>query len=222
MITGKFVEECSNRFLCNVLVLGEVIECYVSSSSKLENYIKLKNKTVILVENKGKNLRTKFTLQAARVKGKWVLLNLNLINELYLEMLCNEKKYKSAEIQREKTLQDYKTDFFIKKEKLLIEIKGILSENTKAIYPVVSCGRAYRQLKSIQKLLKKGYLVEYGFVIMNPDINHIELNNNEEKIRDVFKQCIDLGMHVTFYSIKWYAGKCKLKEITSGSIKLTC
>lgn len=222
MITGKFIEECSNRFLCHVSILGDETECYVSSSSKLENYIDLKNKTVMLVENKGKNLRTQYTLQAGRIKGKWVLLNLNSINELYLEMLSKERKYKPAEIQREKFVQDYKTDFYIEKEKLLIEAKGILSENPSAIYPVVSCGRAYRQLLSIQELLKQGYSVEYGFVLMNPGIKRIELNTKEDHIREAFKCCIDLGMQVSFYSTRWYKGKCSIKMVSSEEIELTC
>lgn len=222
MITGQFVEECSNRFLCHVLIEGVQTECYVSSSSRLENYITLKNKTVMLVENKGKNLRTQFTLQAAKVKGKWVLLNLNSINELYLEMLHKGRKYKADDIQREKYVNDYKTDFFIEKDKLLIEAKGILSESSKAIYPVVSCGRAYRQLLAILDLLKAGYSIEYGFVLMNPGITQIELNPREKKIRAIFKECMDLGMRVTFFSIKWYAGKYRLKEMPVESVELTC
>lgn len=222
MITGKFIEECSNRFLCHVSISGEITECYVSSSSKLENYINLKNKTVMLVENKGRNLRTKFTLQAGRINRKWVLLNLNSINELYLEMLSKKKRYKLDDIQREKFVQNYKTDFYIEKEKLLIEVKGILSENANAIYPVVSCGRAYRQLLAIQELLEEGYTVEYGFVIMNPDIKRIELNKKEELIRAAFNRCVELGMRITFYSILWYRGKCQLKEIAPESIELTC
>lgn len=222
MITGKFIEECSNRFLCHVSISGEVTECYVSSSSKLANYINLKNKTVMLVENRGKNLRTQFTLQAGRIKGKWVLLNLNSINELYLEMLFKERKYKPAEIQREKFVQDYKTDFYIEKEKLLIEAKGILSENPNAIYPVVSCGRAYRQLLSIQQLLKQGYSVEYGFILMNPGIEKIELNTKEDHIRDAFNRCVELGMQISFYSTKWYKGRCRLNKVPTEMIELTC
>ena len=149
-------------------------------------------------------------------------MNLNLINELYLERLSKERKYKATEIQREKFVQDYKTDFYIEKEKMLIEAKGILSENPSAIYPVVSCGRVYRQLLSIQELLRQGYSVEYGFVLMNPGIKRIELNPKEEHIREAFKCCIDLGLRISFYSTRWYKGKCSIKKVSPEEIELTC
>lgn len=220
MITAKFIEECSNRFLCLCEMDGEIIECYVSSSSKLEKYIKLKNKKVMLSENRGKNLRTSYTLQAAKVNGHWVLLNLNLINELYFEMLVHVRKIAADEIQREKFVEQYKTDFYIDKQKLLIEAKGILADTKEAVYPVVSCGRALRQLYAIYERLREGFSVEYGFVLMNSSIKHIQINPKEEEVRMMFKKCIGAGMMVKFYSVRWYAGKCHLQRADTGRIEM--
>lgn len=221
MITAKFVEECKNRFLCLCKLNEEIVECYVSSSSKLEKYIKLKGRKVMLSENSGKNLRTSYTLQAVLIKGRWILLNLNLINELYLNMLTTNRKLTITDIQREKIVGGYKTDFYIDKQKLLIEAKGILAEDKEVIYPIVSCGRTLKQLNSIYEILQEGFSVEYGFVLMNPNIKEISINPKEFEISTMFKKCIEAGMIVRFYTIRWYAGKCYLKELEVGVVKMT-
>ena len=110
MITGVFIEECKNRFLCLVEIEGIIEECYVSSSSKLNNYISLKGRKVMLIENKGKKLRTRYTLQAAWIKRKWVLLNLNIINDLVLDTFAPSIK---KTLNREYFIGDYKSDFYI-------------------------------------------------------------------------------------------------------------
>lgn len=212
MITGIFVEECNNRFLCKVKVEGVIHECYVSSSSKLEKYIKVKGRKVMLEENSGKNLRTKFTLKAVSVKGKWVLLNLNSLNSIYLEHIIKQDKYNVESISKEVFIDEYKTDFYIEQEKLLIEVKGLLSETEKVIYPIVSCGRTYRQLLTIKKKLEQGYKADYVFILMNNIINTIEFNKNEPELIEMFNECVDLGMNVKFCQLRWYNGKCSIKK----------
>jgi len=219
MITGKFVREKENRFLCLVDISNKQEECYVSSSSKLKNYINLNKKTVLLVPNKGKRLRTKYTLQAAKVNNVWMLLNLNYVNDLMQEFLL--KKYGKDTLYREHYVKDYKTDFYVSKKKLIIEAKGILANKNEAVYPLVSCGRTQRQLKEMLVLLKQGYKVEYCFIIMNPHINNIRLNDKEKDAKLVFKKCIAAGMKIKYFKTKFYNGKCSLKELKNEDISIT-
>lgn len=51
MIIGNFIREKNMRFLCLVDIANKREECYLSSSSKLKNYINLNKKTVLLVPN---------------------------------------------------------------------------------------------------------------------------------------------------------------------------
>ena len=219
MITGKFVREKENRFLCLVDISNKQEECYVSSSSKLKNYINLNKKTVLLVPNKGKQLRTKYTLQAAKVNNVWMLLNLNYVNDLMQEFLL--KKYGKDTLYREHYIKDYKTDFYVSKKKLIIEAKGILANKNEAVYPLVSCGRTQRQLEEMLVLLKQGYKVEYCFIIMNPHINNIRLNDKEKDAKLVFKKCIAVGMKIKYFKTKFYNGKCSLKELKNEDISIT-
>lgn len=218
MITGTFIEECKNRFLCRVEVDSTIEECYVSSSSKLSNYISLKGKKVMLVENRGKNLRTKYTLHAVYLNRKWVLLNLNIINELLYETY---RPAKQKTIKREVFVDDYKSDFYDDSEKQIVEAKGVLSESVAVSYPMVSCGRCLRQLVSFENLLKKGYKVRYVFVLMNPSIRRIIMNQKEKQVTDKFFKCIDAGMEIEFWTIRWYAGKCSLKRMPQNSVSIT-
>lgn len=219
MITGKFVREKENRFLCLVDISNKQEECYVSNSSKLKNYINLNKKTVLLVPNKGKRLCTKYTLQAAKVNNVWMLLNLNYVNDLMQEFLL--KKYGKDTLYREHYIKDYKTDFYVSKKKLIIEARGILANKNEAVYPLVSCERTQRQLKEMLVLLKQGYKVEYCFIIMNPHINNIRLNDKEKGAKLVFKKCIAAGMKIKYFKTKFYNGKCSLKELKNEDISIT-
>lgn len=215
MITGTFIEEAKNRFLCLVEVDGELEECYVSSSSKLNNYISLQGRKVMLVENRGKNLRTKYTLQAVFLKRRWILLNLNIINELVF------KTFKPAirkRINREYFIGDYKSDFYDDSTKEIIEAKGVLSQNKAVRYPLVSCGRFLRQLTSFEKLLEQGYKVRYVFVLMNPSIREITIDKSNKEMADKFFNCIASGMEIEFWTIRWYAGNCSLKRMPQNSV----
>ena len=42
LIEGIFKSESKNRFLCKVLIMGNELECYLPSSSKLSPLINLK------------------------------------------------------------------------------------------------------------------------------------------------------------------------------------
>ena len=93
MIEGIFKEECKRRFLALVEINGKEEECYMSTSSKLKDIIDLNGRTVLLKENKGENLRTKYTVQAVKEKENIILLNLNYINELfYAEILKSNQE----------------------------------------------------------------------------------------------------------------------------------
>lgn len=215
MINGIFIEECKNRFLCLVSINGIAEECYVSSSSKLSNYISLEGKRVMLIENKGKHLRTKYTLQAVWINRRWVLLNLNAVNDLVFATFESSTREK---IYREHFVDDYKSDFYNDATKEIIEAKGVLSDKETVSYPLVSCGRHLRQLTSFEKLLRQGYKVRYLFVLMNPSIQEIVLDTKDTEVTNKFKQCVSLGMEIEFWTTKWYAGKCRLKKIPKGQV----
>lgn len=56
IVTGTFVKELKNRFLCEVVISGIPTECYVPSSCHLSNFLELRGKQVLLLPTPGSYL----------------------------------------------------------------------------------------------------------------------------------------------------------------------
>src|SRR5574344_910355 len=196
MILGIFKKELPIRFLAKVKVNGKIEECHMSSSSHLLPMINLIDKQVLLKENKGNNLRTKYTVQALWEENK-ILLNLNYVNNIFRDYL--EKSNNKLVIKREHKINNYKTDFYIPEQNKIIETKAILSQNDNVTVPFLSGERCIRQLKSISLLLKQGYDVEYCFILLNPKIKKIIIDQNNKSYFDNFNICVDNGMKISYY-----------------------
>ena len=195
---ATFIKEGYNRFICEVMIENNTIECYVSSSSKLSHFIPLENRKVLIRKNEGKKLRTKYTLQAVWEDQNKSLLNLNYLNNVF------ENYLDSTDWKREYIVnKNLKTDFINIKENKLIEVKGILSEEKTTLFPIVYSERAIKQLKEYNKLLKKGFKVEYALVFLNENSIDFTLNKEEKIFCKAFKSCLKNGMTVNKYQIKW-------------------
>lgn len=197
---GVFKEEAKHRFLCSVQVDGKLEECYVACSSRLTPIFPLENWNVILVPNRGTNLRTKYTLQAAYNDSIQVLLNFNYINELVQKYLCSQ--YNNVDIKRECYIEKYKADFLLNNN-LIIEAKGFLSQTESLIFPIKSSIRAKDQLRKILKLLKKGYNVNYYFILLNPQIINIKIDDSNKEYYNLFLKCMKNGLKPVFFKVKW-------------------
>lgn len=213
IIEGIFIEESKNRFLCKVLVLDEIYECYVGSASKLRNYLKLLGKRVLIKKNVGKGLRTQYSLFAIMYYGKYIVLNLNIVNAVLEEYLKN--KFKQAEIYKEKFIEDYKSDFLIKsKENIVVEAKGIIAARRKVIFPTVYSGRAIKQLELILELLQKGWKAEYYFISLSPIVKTICINKNKlyTEYSNLLVKCIDNGMKTSGFNVYYIDKKIRIKD----------
>lgn len=195
-IKGRFLKECKNRFICMVNVNNEVIECYVPSASRLANYIKLIDKEVLIIENKGKNTRTKYSLVAVKHYNSYILLNLNYANLFVKEYLNNN--YKFDNLFCEKVIEGYKTDFVLenKNEMVLVEAKGIISASKEIVFPSVYSERAVKQLELLLILLDKGYKAKYFFVSLSSTVKNVLINPEDTGYRRLLLECAEKGMDV--------------------------
>ncbi len=206
MITGIFKEEANGRFIAIIEVNGKLEECYMASSSKLNKLYNLKDKEVFLEKNIGKNTRTKYVVQALKDKNDYIWLNLKELNNLYYRQILE----KNISIICEKKInKNLRIDFFDKEQKELIEVKGILSQNSSAIFPSLETERFYRQLKEIYKWKNKKRLV---IILMNPNIKEIKLNKEYIDIYDQLIKCIRNDLKIEIYKIIYYKD-FKLKKV---------
>jgi len=201
-ISGVFVKELKNRFLCEVKIDGKVEECYVPSSCHLSNFLQLKGKRVVLIPTQGKNPRTKYALYAAPYRRNYIILNTSLSN-VAIEKGIHNRRFsylgKRSNVQKEHSVEGYKTDLYIPQTKTIVEIKSVLSENDEAVFPTVFSERTQNQLKSIQEMLEKGYKVVFIIVSLNPYIKKLTIDKSTEFYSELTR-CIEKGMEIRAYT----------------------
>ena len=201
-ISGVFVKELKNRFLCEVKIDGKVEECYVPSSCHLSNFLQLKGKRVVLIPTQGKNPRTKYALYAAPYRRNYIFLNTSLSN-VAIEKEIHNRRFsylgKRSNVQKEHSVEGYKADLYIPQTKTIVEIKSVLSENDEAVFPTVFSERTQNQLKSIQEMLDKGYKVVFIIVSLNPYIKKLTIDISTEFYLELTR-CIEKGMEIRAYT----------------------
>ena len=201
-ISGLFVKELKNRFLCEVKIDGKVEECYVPSSCHLSNFLQLKGKRVVLIPTQGKNPRTKYALYAAPYRRNYIILNTSLSN-VAIEKGIHNRRFsylgKRSNVQKEHSVEGYKADIYIPQTKTIVEIKSVLSENDEAVFPTVFSERTQNQLKSIQEMLDKGYKVVFIIVSLNPYIKKLTIDISTEFYSELTR-CIEKGMEIRAYT----------------------
>ena len=159
------------------------------------------NKEVLLRENKGKNLKTRYTLYAVNSDNTNILLDLKELNNIFFLYLKDKKK--NLPIKKESFISDYKSDFYLETTKQIYEIKGVLSRTNIANYTFKYHNRAYKQLQKIKHLLLLGYKINFIFILLNPQIDTFILSDKRLKENKLFLNCIKLGLKVCFYKTYW-------------------
>lgn len=197
-IEGIFVKELKNRFLCEVIIDGVNIVCYVPSSCRLGNFLELEGKKVLLFPTAAPKSRTDYALFAVKYKQNYILLNTSQANRVVEENMY--RRYfsflgKRKEIYREYVVEGYKTDLYINDTGTLLEIKSVISTKKEAVFPTVFSQRTLDQLNNIHKLLNKGYRVAFIIVSLSPYTEKIILDK-ETPFYEVFHNCVLSGMQV--------------------------
>lgn len=207
-IKGTFQKELKNRFLCEVLVDGVATLCYVPSSCRLSNFLRLEGRSVLLVPTSERS-KTQFALFAVCYRNSYILLNSSIANRV-IDANLHKRRFsflgKRKTVIKERSIYNYKTDLFLPETDTIIEIKSIISTDTTALFPSVYSERAINQLVYLQKLLKQGHRVCFFIVSLSPFVQQISIDAKTHFYKE-FIRCIQLGMHVSAYS-------CRVKEGT--------
>lgn len=216
IIYGTFKEETKNRFLCQVTIDNEDVECYIPSSCRLGNFIDMKGRTVLLKHNQAKDARTKYAVYAVKIKNEFILLNLSQANRI-IEVALPKRRFSflglRKQIVREKRIGDYKSDLYIEDTKTLIEIKSILSFQKTALFPTVYSERGIKQLVQLSSLLDEGFKVCYLFASFSHHVREIQINNGIEEYARLLNVCLEKGMTVYGITLKMKDG-CPLIHST--------
>lgn len=219
-IEGIFVKELKNRFLCEVIIDGVSTVCYVPSSCHLSNFLDLKNKKVLLVPTQTPNSRTKYALLAVAYKRGYLVLNTSMANVAVANSLKSRRFSclgRRKNYQTEHSIGNYKTDIYIQDSNTIIEIKSIISTQSKGCFPAVFSERSIKQLKQLRELMHNGYKVCFMIISLNPYLKSIEINRETEFYRE-FLKCINDGMNVKAYTCNLVGSKPVIKSCIPVSI----
>lgn len=196
--TGQFISENKNRFLCTVKIDGAEEVCYIASSCRLDNFIDLRGKSVLLIKNKGAKGRTKYSVIGVKYKRNYIILNTSWANKAIGSSFLKRRFSflgKRTDYRAEIDVSGYKADFYIPYSKTIIEVKSVIATTDMAIFPTVYSERTLVQLKRIAELLDEGYKGYFIIVSLNPYVKAIKLLQDTEVISQL-NECITRGLIV--------------------------
>ena len=213
--TGQFINESKNRFLCTVKLDGVEEVCYIASSCRLDNFIDLRGKSVLLARNKGAKGRTQYSVIGVKHKRNYIILNTSWANKAIDSSLLNRRFSflgKRKDYRAEIDVCGYKADFYIPCSKTIIEVKSVIATNDTAFFPTVYSERTLVQLQRIAELLDEGYKGYLIIVSLNPYVKAINLLQDTEVVLQL-NECIARGLIVKGFCCRLSADG--LPQITS-------
>ena len=213
-IVGIFVKELKNRFLCEVMIEGEAMECYVPSSCRLENFLVLRGKQVLLLPTQTPSSRTRYSLLAVPYKRNYILLNTSKANKVIADNL--HKRYfsslgKRTSISKEKLFGTYKSDLFLPNSRTLIEIKSVISLESVAVFPTVFSERTIHQLADISRLLDEGFKAALIITSLSPYVQQLVLDNTTPFFK-ALQPCLQKGLQLIAVALYISKGEIKIKK----------
>ena len=214
IVEGVFIKERKNRFICEVMVEDEAIECYVPSSCRLDNFIELQGKRVLLLPTETPGARTRYSLFAVPYKRNHILLSIGRVNgiiERDIGKRCFSALGKRSEVYREHKIGSYKSDLFIENSKTLLEIKSVLSLEKTALFPTVFSQRTLEQLKEISSLMDRDYKAALVIASLSPYVEQIQIER-VSPFYEALKPCLEKGMQLLAISLHIHQGEARVKK----------
>lgn len=203
-IIGRFLSESKNRFLCTVEIGSAEEICHIASSCRLDNFIDLCGKNVLLRKNKGYTSLTRYSVLGVKHKRSYILLDTSWANKA-MENDLRSRRFafigKRNDVKKEFVINGYRTDFYIPSSKTVVEVKSVISTSTVAIFPTVYSERTIHQLEAIEALLTEGYKACFFIVSLNPYVKEIILLKNNECCKRLSK-CMERGLILNGYSCR--------------------
>lgn len=194
---GQFIAESKNRFLCTVCIDGTEEICYIASSCRLDNFIDLRGKNVLLRRNTGKNSSTQYSVLGVKHKKSYILLNTSWANKAVAADIQSRRfsflGKKREEFRKEAIISGYRSDFYIPNTKTIVEVKSVISTSCIAKFPTVFSERTIHQLSMIEALLSEGFKASFIIVSLNPYVKEIHLLEETECF-NWLKRCCSYGL----------------------------
>lgn len=145
-----------NRFIGMISVNRIIKRCHVADTGRLEEIL-TENRQILVVKNR-EELKTDYTLVAAKMEDGWILVNTALHSKIV--RLALEKGilgFVPTTIQSEVSFGNSRLDFLVD-DNIFIEVKAsnLLKENA-CLFPDAPTTRGKRHLEELIQAKKRGY-----------------------------------------------------------------
>ncbi len=145
-----------NRFIGNISVKDQMKTCHVADTGRLEEIL-TENRKILVIKNR-KELKTDYTLIAAKMNDEWILVNTFLHSKIV--RIALEKGllgFIPKSIKSEVTFGKSRLDFLIN-DTIFIEVKASnLLKDDCCLFPDAPTTRGRRHLEELINAKKKGY-----------------------------------------------------------------
>lgn len=209
---GMFIEELPNRFMARVEIDGIEEICYVKSSSRLENYLTLKGKSVFLKSNKKSKFR--YFIYSVKHRNSQILLCPTYANEI-VENSLKRKVFSFISNRRnhvrEFNIHAYKSDIYFPSSHMFVEIKSIISYDEAAMFPTVYSERLSKQLCYFNELFNESYEGFLFLVCFNPYTKLIRINETSVNYDNIIN-AISRGLKIKGFVVSYESGNPIIKK----------
>lgn len=199
---GIFIREEKHRFLGFGQFDGYSDYFYISSPSKIGNYVNLNNTVIITRNTSNPKNKLKKVLVAYKDKTDYVFLELGMLNRMFYEKIITNWKYPITFFKKEyKVTSNFKADFII--NNTVIEIKSILTEADLTFFPNNNARRILKQIDEIHFLLDNNIPVNLILIVLNRKTKDIMLNPKFIKFNTTLFKCIEKGLRIYSMNLFW-------------------
>ena len=193
---GIFLSEATTRFSGAIsLEMGYEGGCYIPFSSKLSKHLSPVGEEII-VEKIEKVDNLPYRLLAIKKSNCWFFVDLNKVNALTRQLILDRSE--SGELLEEKAIsQGFRPDFStIQPKRRIWEVKTLLDESEEVLYPRVLSRRSQKQFQKMLELLTEGWEITLVFVLLNPKIVAVRINQKQKAYYELFCQLVEAGMKI--------------------------
>ena len=201
--TGRFLLR-RNRFVAEVEIDGEVVDCHVKNTGRCRELF-LSGVKVVLQESDNPNRKTRYDLIAVYKNGQLINVDSQVTNTVVEEWVKESGYFQSLKlVKREVTYGKSRFDLYVEygeDKRAFIEVKGVtLEEIGVARFPDAPTLRGVKHVEELITCMQDGYEAYLFFVVQMKCIKRVEPNwKTHPEFGYALQKAADAGVHLLAY-----------------------
>ena len=201
--TGTFLLR-RNRFIAEVEIDGEVVDCHVKNTGRCRELF-IPGVKVILQESDNPNRKTRYDLIEVYKNGQLINVDSQVTNTVVEEWVKTSSYFQNLKlVKREVTYGKSRFDLYVEygeDKKAFIEVKGVtLEENGVARFPDAPTLRGVKHVEELITCMQDGYEAYLFFVVQMKHTAHVEPNwKTHPEFGNALQRAADAGVHLLAY-----------------------